>query len=87
MDADKTNSSEPTMRAKLLAWAVHSFTALGLILAATIAVLIVRGGANSFRWAFACMLVATIIDALDGTLARLAKVKEVLPGFDGRRRR
>jgi phosphatidylcholine synthase len=31
------------------------------------------------------MVVATLIDATDGTLARMVRVKEVLPGFDGRR--
>ncbi len=69
----------------LFAWLVHAFTAIGLILAAGMAVLIFRGGAASFRWAFVLMLVATIVDAVDGTLARWARVKEVLPGFDGRR--
>ena len=69
----------------LLAWCVHLFTALGLVLAGGMAVLIVRGDESSFRWAFVLMLAATIVDAIDGTLARWAKVKEVLPGFDGRR--
>jgi phosphatidylcholine synthase len=72
-------------RAQVLAWGVHFYTALGLVAAAGIAVLIVNGGAESFRGAFALMLLATLIDATDGTLARRVKVKEVLPGFDGRR--
>jgi phosphatidylcholine synthase len=55
------------------------------VLAAGIAVLIVRGGAQSFRGAFALMLVATVIDATDGFLARKVGVKRVLPHFDGRR--
>src|SRR5437667_7300734 len=70
---------------QLLAWCVHFYTALGLAAAAGMAVLIVRGGAASFAWAFVLMLVATLIDATDGPLARLARVREVLPGFDGRR--
>jgi phosphatidylcholine synthase len=70
---------------KFLAWCVHAYTALGLVAAAGMAVLIVRGGADSFRWAFVLMLVATLIDATDGTLARAIRIKEVLPGFDGRR--
>jgi phosphatidylcholine synthase len=70
---------------KVLAWCVHAYTALGLVAAAGIAVLIVRGGVDSFRWAFALMLVATLIDATDGTLARAIRIKEVLPNFDGRR--
>ncbi|MBV9121930.1 MAG: CDP-alcohol phosphatidyltransferase [Planctomycetes bacterium] len=70
-----------------LAWCVHLYTALGLVAAAGMAVLIAQPHPTpeSFRLAFALMLVATVIDATDGTLARLVKVKEVLPGFDGRR--
>jgi phosphatidylcholine synthase len=69
---------------KLFAWLVHLYTAMGLVCAAGIAALIVRGGEGSFRWAFFLMMVATAIDATDGWLARKARVKEVLPGFDGR---
>jgi phosphatidylcholine synthase len=69
---------------KLLAWLVHLYTAMGLVAAAGMAVLIVRGGDASFRWVFFLMMVATAIDASDGWLARKARVKEVLPGFDGR---
>ncbi len=69
----------------LLAWGVHTYTALGLVAAAAIAVLIVRGDASAFQGAFALMIVATIVDATDGTLARKVGVKQVLPGFDGRR--
>lgn len=68
-----------------LAWCVHFYTALGLVCAAGIAALIVQGDATSFRWAFVLMLVATFIDGTDGTLARAVRVKEVVPGFDGRR--
>ena len=70
---------------KFLAWCVHFYTALGLVAAGGIAVAIYDGTPDSFRMAFLLMLVATIIDATDGTLARLVKVKEVLPKFDGRR--
>src|SRR5713226_5077994 len=67
-----------------LAWLVHLYTGLGLVCAAGMAVLIVRGGDQSFRLAFLLMMVATAIDATDGWLARKAHVKDVLPGFDGR---
>jgi phosphatidylcholine synthase len=70
---------------KILAWLVHCYTALGLVAAAGMAVFIVRGDADSFRWAMALMIIATFIDSTDGWMARRARVKEVLPQFDGRR--
>jgi phosphatidylcholine synthase len=73
------------MKARVLAWCVHLFTSLGLVAAAGIAVLIVRGGDDSFRAAFGLMWIATLIDAVDGTLARKARVHDVLPHFNGRR--
>lgn len=70
---------------RFLGWCVHSYTALGLVAAAGMAVLIVQGGDLAFRRAFVLMLIATLIDATDGTLARLVRIKEAVPGFDGRR--
>jgi phosphatidylcholine synthase len=67
---------------KVFAWCVHCYTALGFVAAAGIAVAIFEG---EFRLAFILMLLATLVDATDGTLARLARVKELLPHFDGRR--
>jgi phosphatidylcholine synthase len=69
----------------ILAWCVHFYTALGLVCAAGIIYRLFQGGGDAFRDAFALMLVATLIDATDGTLARAVRIKEVLPGFDGRR--
>jgi len=68
-----------------LGWCIHFYTALGLVAAAAIAVLLVHGGAEAFRRAFLLMAAATLIDATDGALARWVRIKEVLPGFDGRR--
>lgn len=70
------------MNPRVLAWGVHLFTGLGLVAAAGIAACIVD---RKYDAAFALMLVATLIDALDGTLARAARVSKVLPEFDGRR--
>ena len=72
-----------TLRA--MAWGVHLYTALGAVAAAGMLVLLVHGGAAAFRGTFLLMLVATLIDATDGTLARRVKITEVLPNFDGRR--
>src|SRR4051794_40696038 len=66
-------------------WAVHFYTALGLAAAAAIAVLLVRGGPDAFRWSFLLMLAATVVDATDGTMARRVGVKKILPNFDGRK--
>jgi len=71
------------MMRTMLAWLAHLYTALGLVCAAGIAVLIVHGDDRSFRWAFFLMMVATAIDATDGWFARKARVRETLPGFDG----
>src|SRR5215831_11246118 len=70
---------------QLLGWCVHSYTALGLVCAAGIVVAIFEGTPAAFRTAFALMLVATIIDATDGTLARAVRIREAVPSFDGRR--
>lgn len=72
-------------REKFLAWAVHCYTASGLVCAAWIAMLIVRGDDEAFRPALMLMLLAMLIDSTDGWLARRARVKTILPGFDGRR--
>ncbi len=81
----RNGSSRPGRGRQVLAWGVHLYTALGLILAAWMAILIYRGDGVSLRNVFALMLLATLIDATDGTLARRIRIKEVLPGFDGRR--
>lgn len=70
---------------RLLAWLAHAYTGLGLVCAAAMAALIVRGGDESFRLAFLLMIAATFVDATDGWFARRVRVKEVTPGFDGRR--
>jgi len=74
----------PALWRVVLAWGVHLYTGLGLLLAAWIAVCLVNPQPD-FRTAFILMLVATLVDATDGTLARAIRIKEVLPKFDGRR--
>lgn len=67
---------------RLAAWAVHLYTALGSILALLALAAIARG---AYGTAFAWMAVALFVDSTDGALARRARVKTVLPGFDGAR--
>jgi phosphatidylcholine synthase len=83
MEREGFSRASASASAKLFAWLAHLYTAMGFVCAAGIAVLIVRGGDDSFRWAFLLMMIATAIDATDGWLARRARVKEVLPHFDG----
>lgn len=69
-------------RARALAWAVHAYTALGAPIALAALVATVEG---DVRAAFLWMSLAVFIDATDGVLARAARVKEVVPEFDGAR--
>jgi phosphatidylcholine synthase len=66
----------------LLAWGVHVFTASGAVvaLAALLAI-----GAGELARAALLMLVAMAIDSVDGSLARAARVHEIVPRVDGRR--
>jgi phosphatidylcholine synthase len=64
------------------AWLVHMYTAFGAVLAFVGAWGVIHG---SDRVALGAMLVATIVDATDGMLARRARVKDVLPEIDGAR--
>ena len=65
-----------------LAWLVHLYTALGAVVAFVTIVLIEQ---LKFQEAFWLMSLAVAIDATDGTLARAARVKELIPQFDGDR--
>lgn len=66
---------------KFLAWFAHLFTASGL-LAGFMAILAISE--KNRRAAMTWLLVALVIDGVDGTLARKFKVKEILPDFDGK---
>jgi phosphatidylcholine synthase len=65
---------------RLLAWGVHFLTASGVVwsllaLEATFA--------SQWRQALGWLVLAVIVDSVDGTLARLVSVKQVVPKFDG----
>lgn len=72
---------------RVLGWCVHAFTACGLLLAAGVALLLLEPDRtpDTYRACFLLMLVAVAVDAIDGTLARAVRIKEAVPGFDGRR--
>ena len=64
----------------LAAWSAHIFTALGAS-AGCMALFHVSMGDP--KGAFLWLGLTLFIDGIDGTLARKARVSEVLPGFDG----
>lgn len=70
----------PTKRNILFAWSTHIFTATGALWG-FLAILAIfnQEWINFFVW----MAVSVFVDAFDGLLARRARVKEVVPGFDG----
>jgi len=82
MKTDPTDS-DPTFSAgrKLLAWGVHIFTASGVVVGLLALVAVVN---RNWRGALLWLFVAVLIDTVDGSLARMIRVKEVLPDVDGR---
>lgn len=66
---------------KIAAWSVHTFTASGL-LAAFLALL--AAVEQDWRKCMLWLLLCLIIDGVDGTFARMAKVREVLPQVQGK---
>ena len=71
----------PTLAQKTAAYAVHLFTASGLVVAFYALLAVERG---DYRSAMFLLIVTLVIDGIDGTFARLARVQEVLPEMDGK---
>jgi phosphatidylcholine synthase len=69
-----------TLKRKILAWSVHLLTALGAT-AGFMALIAISE--HDWVLAFKWIAVTIAIDGADGGLARLVKVKEVLPNIDG----
>lgn len=72
--------SDPSRAATILAWLVHLLTASGAVLA-----LLALGAIAERNWALALawLLAALAVDGVDGSLARLARVKQRVPRIDG----
>jgi phosphatidylcholine synthase len=64
----------------MLAWAVHLLTASGAALALMALDAVFR---SAFREALLWLFAALVVDGVDGTLARSAKVAERIPRIDG----
>lgn len=81
MAKDQPSTAAPVdRRATVMAWLVHGFTATGATLAFLALIAIWQE-----RWllALAWLLLALVIDGLDGSLARWAQVKQRAPRIDG----
>lgn len=75
-------TAHQVLPSRAFAWLVHSYTACGAVLAFAMTIAVIQ---QRFRLAFLLMVAATVIDSTDGVLARLARVKEATPAFDGGR--
>ncbi len=75
-------TSNFTFTEKALAWGVHTFTATG-VMAAFMSILAIGQGVEHLKEAMVWLLIAFVIDGVDGSLARRWRVKEVIPWFNG----
>jgi len=62
------------------AWLVHLFTVTGVVIAYLALAAVMRG---EFREALMWLILGLVIDGVDGSLARWARVKERAPRIDG----
>lgn len=65
---------------QIAAWSVHIFTATGMVIGFIALEMAFEGKTYE---AFLLLLLAAVIDGIDGTFARMFRVKEVLPDIDG----
>jgi len=78
-ESTETAKSHKTSQ-KAAAWAVHGFTTSGIVLGFLGLIAVFEG---KQELAFIFMGLALLVDGVDGTLARLAKVSQVTPQVDG----
>src|ERR1051325_318242 len=80
---DRVAPALVALHARARAYAVHLLTASGVI-AALLAVAELLAAAPDERVVFAWLVVAVVIDAVDGSLARAWDVKRFAPEINGR---
>ncbi len=80
VSAPAATSGTHSIGAQIAAWSVHALTLSGLLWA-TLAVFALVDGHIAMMWLW--LGIALVVDGLDGTLARHARVKEVVPWLDG----
>ncbi len=75
------NENNFTIKEKTLAWFVHVFTATGVVFGLLAIIAISK---HQFILAMFWLIIAFIVDGVDGMMARKFKVKEVLPFMEGK---
>lgn len=79
-EIDEPREQERPRRPAAFAWAAHAFTASGVVIAFLALMAIERG---EWRTALSWLVVALVVDGVDGSLARWADVKRGAPRIDG----
>lgn len=74
------NSSQVKFQQKMAGWLVHAFTASGAFVGVLALIAISQGNYLSAFW---LMGITILIDAVDGLLARMIKIKLAVPRIDG----
>ncbi|OKL46468.1 hypothetical protein BSR29_06205 [Boudabousia liubingyangii] len=69
-----------TLKQKVAAWSVHMFTLTGVAWGFLALTSLIEGKIG-MMWIY--LGIALLVDAIDGTFARAARVSEVVPWFDG----
>lgn len=77
---DEIQADERARRPAAFAWAAHAFTATGAVIA-FLAMMAVMAG--EWRTALLWLVVALVVDGVDGSVARWANVKEGAARIDG----
>ncbi len=75
-----THSNSYTLKEKIIAWLIHAFTMTGVVWAVlALLALYEHNVKEMYFW----LLIALLVDGVDGTMARHARVKEIITWFDG----
>jgi phosphatidylcholine synthase len=68
------------VKRKIIAWSVHIYTVAGGLIGLAALIAAAQGNLHT---SFMMLMATVFIDSTDGTLARRAHIKQVLPDFDG----